>query len=399
MIGVCTAYAMCKAGHDVTLIEQGEEIAGGASAYNGAQLSYAYGDAMASPELMRSMSGICFGRDPSFNVNLVIDPDYLFWGLRFLRNSAAHRWRHNTRKILEISCQSEILMPQLLEEFEIDFSYNVSGKMHLYSTLDVAALSTRPAVELKRQLGIEQRVLSRSEALMIEPQLQEYGGTIQSVLFSPNDAVGDAQQFCRQLVDQLHSKYSLNIKFGAEVVRVGHQANRVTGVKFQAGDSLACEAVIVCTGNSHKLLRQLLSGYGLMWPIQGYSFTTTLNEALPMVSITDVEQKLVFARLGNRLRVAGLADIGRRAPVFSPARFSTLLDRAKQSFPSLLSQVTSSGVMSWTGARPATPSSVPIIRSGKLRGSYINMGHGMLGWTLALGSAQRVAELVSKQLD
>ena len=45
---------------------------------------------------------------------------------------------------------------------------------------------------------------------------------------------------------------------------------------------------------------------------------------------------------------------------------------------------------SWTGLRPMTPSSLPIVRRVR-PGLSVNIGHGMLGWTFAMGSAERLA--------
>lgn len=102
------------------------------------------------------------------------------------------------------------------------------------------------------------------------------------------------------------------------------------------------------------------------------------------VSVTDLKRKIVFARLGDQVRAAGLADIGARQFRFDRNRFEVFQSAVLGAFGSAfeLSGLTWHG---WSEARPCTPSSKPIIRSGSLGGLYLNLGHGTLGWTLCLG--------------
>ena len=105
----------------------------------------------------------------------------------------------------------------------------------------------------------------------------------------------------------------------------------------------------------------------------------------PATSITDTARKIVFCRLGDRLRIAGLADINDWGPGVDAARFAQLVELARQSLPEAADY--SCIQDPWAGLRPTTPTSVPIIaRAGA--GLTCNVGHGMLGWTLAMGSAE-----------
>ena len=141
------------------------------------------------------------------------------------------------------------------------------------------------------------------------------------------------------------------------------------------------------------LLRQI--GYSLpVYPAKGYSATLTLAEGslAPTVSLTDDERKLVFSRLGNRLRIAGTAEFNGYNLDLNPVRSQALLERTRQLFPHL--QTVGEPAL-WCGLRPATPSNVPLIGRTRFGNLWLNTGHGTLGWTMSCGSAAALAEMIS----
>ena len=48
----------------------------------------------------------------------------------------------------------------------------------------------------------------------------------------------------------------------------------------------------------------------------------------------------------------------------------------------------------WTGLRPMTPDSTPILGPCAIPNLFLNTGHGTLGWTMACGSGHVVADCV-----
>lgn len=189
VVGVSSAYLLAQAGHQVTLIDAEPEPGRGASAGNAAQLSWAYGDAMASPTLLRQLPRILAGRDPAFRVRLRLDPDFLIWGLRFLSHATARHWWCNTREILALAEESRLEMTDLLTRTQIAFDYRVAGKLHLYPD-ETGFAAARPTVERKRALGFEQHLLSRHEAETVEPALKAYQSEIGGAIHTPEDALG-----------------------------------------------------------------------------------------------------------------------------------------------------------------------------------------------------------------
>lgn len=391
VVGVTSAYLLCRQGHEVVLVDRHAGPALGTSRLNGAQLSYAYCDALASPALLRHMPGIVLGRDPAYRVRLQADPDFLIWGLRFLANCSSGRFAANTRHLSEMAATTRSLLTELLSEFAIPFDYDVSGKMILYSS--AASFEAGAEVRrLKQSLGVELETLDRSQASAIEPALALYADPIDRVVYSPGDAAGRPDLFAAGLVDCLSERYGLQTIFGDAVTSLLSHRDKVTGLKFAIREPIHCDRVVLATGYAATLLSD--RARGMVWPVQGYSFTARATSAAMRVSVTDLKRKIVFARLGDDIRVAGLADIGARRFTFSNERFETFRDAATSAFGGAFNSREPGDVAPWTEGRPCTPSSRPIVRAGRLKGLYLNLGHGTLGWTLCLGSASQLLDVM-----
>lgn len=395
VVGVASAYLLAKEGHAVTLIDAQAGPGHGASAGNAAQLSWAYGDAMASPALLRHLPGIILGRDPAYRVRLRLDPDFLIWGLRFLANTPRHRWWSNTSEILTLADESRREMAALLAETDIAFDYRVAGKLHLHP--DAASLAAaRPLAERKQRMGFDQRIVSRQEAEGIEPALRAYQGEITGAVFTPHDALGDAAAFSRQLTALMTHRYGVETRFGASVTGFFRgSSGRLDSIRFADSEPLAVDAAVVAAGPLIRMLAADLPESAAIQPVRGYSLTVPSHEGTPRVSLTDVKRKLAFAAIGDRFRVAGLADIDPPGRGFDRNRFDILRQSAEAVLPDLFRQ--EGAQVRWSGERPMTPSSRPLIGpSRKIRGLYLNIGHGMLGWTLALGSARRLSRMLTE---
>ncbi|RWP51071.1 FAD-dependent oxidoreductase [Mesorhizobium sp.] len=390
VVGVATAWQLCRTGHSVTLVDRNDGPSGGASRRNGAQLSYSYCDALASPGLLARMPSILFGRDDAFRVRIQADPGFLLWGLRFLLNSTPSAFRRNTSALLALASATERLLPQLMAEFSLSFDYEVAGKLVLCHSAE-SFLKARANVKMKSALGVDVELLTQAEAMRVEPALEGYADRFAGAVYSPNDAVGSPSRFSEELVAGLVSRYGLRTLYRCEAREIVLEHGRVAGIAFRNNETERCDGVVVATGYDTHLLGKR-TAFASIWPVQGYSVTVPARSDAIRVSITDPKRRLVFARLGEAIRIAGIADIGSRQFTFDQSRFETLKRGAASAFPGSFDQ-TADGA--WSDARPCTPSSQPLIGRGKVSGLYLNLGHGTLGWTLCLGSAERLAAVIA----
>jgi D-amino-acid dehydrogenase len=172
----------------------------------------------------------------------------------------------------------------------------------------------------------------------------------------------------------------------------------VRGVHLANGEVLSAEAVVVALGS---FTPRYLAPLGIdvpVYPAKGYSISIPLEGGVPAptVSLIDDGAKIVFSRLGQRLRVAGTAEFAGYDTRIAPQRIAPLVRRVREIFPQL--RFDESTIEPWAGLRPATPGNVPIIGPTRLKNLYLNTGHGTLGWTLAVGSGRLLADLLAGQV-
>lgn len=388
VVGIATAYALARHGRRVLLLDRAPGPALETSFANGAQLSYAYTDAMAGPALWKQLPGMLAGRDRAFRTRLSADPDFWRWGLTFLRNATLPRLQENTLATLTLALESRAAMAELLARHPIDFDHRVAGKLHVY--YNAASLpAARAMIERKRPFGVRQRLLDAEEAIAIEPALAGARG-IAGVVHSPEEEVGDPWRFATGLLEVLRTHHDVDARFGVDLQQL-RRDGAMWRLHSSNGDVISVPQVVVCAGIGSKAMLRPLGLRVPLMAVKGYSFTAPCGADAPSASITDTARKLVFCRLGDRIRVAGLADLNHWDAAPDRRRVADLVAMARDSLP----QAADYDAMEsdWAGLRPMTPWSSPIIRRAG-EGLVLNIGHGMLGWTLAMGSGERAANLV-----
>lgn len=391
VVGVTTAYSLARRGLKVAIVDRAKGPGRGASFANGAQLSYAYTDAFGSPAMLKKLPLLALGRDPSFRIRATVDPDFLEWGLRFLRNCTSARFSRNTRAGLVLALESRLAMHALIERHKFDFGHEVAGKMHLFYSGSAFTVA-RQVMALKRGHGAVQNALSPKEALAIEPALAGAVG-LAGVTHSPEDEVGDPFRFATGLLDVLVRDYGVETYFGFDGDRLRIERGAV-GITDAAGATISGNRLAVCLGVAAPHFLRKAGIRVPVWPMKGYPFTAAPGEMAPRVSITDTARKIVFCSLAGRMRVAGLAELGAWDPAPQDQPFQALLRLARQSLPGAAAYEALES--EWAGLRAMSPSSVPIILRPRPE-LLLNIGHGMLGWTFAMGAAERTASLIDRQ--
>ena len=389
VVGVATAYALARRGVAVTIIDRAEIAGSGASFANGAQLSYIYTDALASNNLLKQLPFLALGLDPAFRLNPSMDPNQIAWFMRFIRNCTRQRFLENSLKGLQLGLESQLAMHDLLENHTIAFGHQSAGKMLVYD--DAAAFKSACAmVSLRQSHGAAQEILSPQEAINKESALSERAGRFIGAIYSPQEELGDPHSFCNALLSQLVASYGVQVRMATDVA--SWKADKDMAVVFtKTGEAITGDQLVICAGiDAAKLLQKYGLGSALM-PMKGYSFTAAMGQASPKMSITDVSRKVVFCPLNGMMRVAGLAELGARNTAVDPRRLAALVSAASNVLPGAADYAGSYNA--WAGIRPMTANALPIIRKVAPRVT-INIGHGMLGWTYAMGSAERAAQLL-----
>ena len=395
LIGVASAWFLSEDGHEVTVVDRQPGPARETSFANGGQISTSHAEPWANPGTPGKILKWLGRNDAPLLWRFSPDLARWEWGLRFLRECTASRTRANIQAILALALDSRMRLKLLRRELGLDYDCLERGILHFYT--DPAEFDHAiPQAALMREFGCERVVKTAAECLAIEPALQHAAVPVVGGTYTAEDESGDACRFATQLAEQCVRR-GVQFHYGLTVERLDVMGGQVRGIVSSAGACLKADVVVVAIGSYAP---QLLSRVGVripVYPAKGYSLTIPLPDAAPapMVSLTDDGAKLVYSRLGQRLRVAGTAEFSGYDLSLNPQRLQPLLRRVREMFPLL--RFRDEDAEPWAGLRPATPSNVPLIGPAPLRGLYLNTGHGTLGWTLAVGSGQLLAHLVAQR--
>ena len=393
VVGVVTAWYLSRQGHAVTVIEQGESVAAGTSRANAGQLSYSFTDALARPEFLKKLPGVMLGSDPGILFRTRPSAALLRWGRVFLSQCTAPRARDNTVAVLQLAMRSSRLMDQLLEVVPIEFCFARAGKLVLLSNPEDVTNSGQNVV-LKSEHGCVTELLTRSEAVGIEPALEEMRSQFVAAIYSRNDHVADARLFTEGLAERLRSDRAAEFRLGEAATGLVVEKNRVRKVVTERSE-YAVDAVVACVGTGSAKLLLPLGIDPEICPVRGYSITLPQGSGAPSASISDLRNRIVLSRLGQSIRIAGFADFVDFRTRHDEARLDALLAIARHVAP-LAADYEAEDMQRWAGFRPMTPDGRPRVGPTRIDGLFLNTGHGMLGFTLALATGDAVAEFVSR---
>ncbi len=395
LIGVTSAWYLRQAGHAVTLIDRQPAAGLETSFANGGQISTSHPEPWANPGAPAQIVRWLGREDAPLLFRPRLDWQQWSWGLRFLFECLPRRATRNTARIARLALHSHRCLAALRTETGIDYDRLGRGILHLFFTpheFSRAALRAR----LLQEFGIRANVLDASACIDLEPALTHSKRPFQGGLHAPEDETGDAFKFTQNLA-RFCQERGVNFSFAQTIESFRCRSDRIDGIWVQdekAGRRLLQgDAYLLAAGSYSPLLARTAGENLPVYPVKGYSVTLPLEDGTcaPCVSITDESRRIVYSRLGNRLRIAGTAELTGYAPRINPARCEAILKRARELFPQL---GTTGAAEYWAGLRPATPGNVPIIGRSRFGNLFYNTGHGTLGWTLACGSAQVIADLI-----
>jgi D-amino-acid dehydrogenase len=396
LLGVTSAYFLRQQGYKVTVVDRQASAAAETSFANGGQISVSHAEPWANPGAPLKVLKWLGKEDAPLLFRLRADARQWRWGLQFLRECTPARTRHNIEQIVRLGTYSRDTLQQLRRDRDIAYDERTQGILHFYTCQQEFDAAEAPAAQM-RELGCDRRVISADEAVKIEPALAHIRPQLAGATYTSEDESGDANRFARELVKRCeqdgvqflmsHTVTALRTA-GGEIDHV--EATDSEG-RFQR---LRADAYVLAMGSLSPLLAKPLGIELPIYPAKGYSVTMPVKDAAMahQVSLTDDEFKLVFSRLGDRLRIAGTAELNGYDRDLNRVRCEAIVRRVEELFPGAGD---TERAQFWTGLRPATPSNVPIIGRSKVGKLFLNTGHGTLGWTHACGSGKSIARIVA----
>ncbi len=396
VVGLATAWALSEAGCEVIVADAATTVGQGASAGNGAQLSYNFVAPFASPDTLRHLPALLFDKAAPVRIKPQFNLDFLRWNLAFLLACTSRKERETTVAQLALAALSRAELDIVEKTADLNFCRRVAGKLVVYRDSDSFAAARRQA-EAQRGLGAEQMVLDGPECLRREPGLRIAPGLLRGGVYTPSEELGDSAAFCDGIAARLAQRNSVSFMMGGRVAPVLRDGNLVA-VRAN-GTEIEADHFVLCLGSGSARFARACGFRLPIQPMKGYSFTFRPRDRSGELrhSVTDADRKIVFAPLdrpdGQVIRAAGIADLVGEDHRIHPNR----LEAVRRGTADALDVDLDSDPTGWTGLRPATPDSRPIVGASPVPGLLLNTGHGALGWTLACGSARLAVQLLLGQ--
>lgn len=390
VIGVTSAYYLARTGHHVTVLDRQPGPALETSFANAGEISPGYAAPWAAPGIPTKAIKWLFMRHAPLVIRPQAIPRAARWMAGMLRNCTAARYDVNKTRMVRLAEYSRACLIALREETGIAYDHRSLGTLQLFRTqkqLDAVGKD----IDVLRKGGVPFQLLDAGGCVAVEPGLAAARHKIAGGLRMPNDETGDCFTFTDE-VHKLCKTLGVAFHFGVDIRRLRQNGERIAAVET-ATDDIETDVLVATLGSYTPVLLRPLGLHVPISPVKGYSITVPIvdSQRAPVSTVMDETYKVAITRLGNRIRVGGMAEIAGFNLDLPAARRATLTHSVEDLFGGAGDQAHSTF---WTGLRPMTPDGTPVVGGTRYKNLFLNTGHGTLGWTMACGSARVLADLI-----
>jgi D-amino-acid dehydrogenase len=393
-VGTATAWYLSKAGHDVVLVERQAAAAMETSWGNGGVIHASEVEPWSQPGMPMKILKWLGKENAPLLLRYGAIPHMMGWGIEFARNCTPERFRENSRSNLHLALHSLKSLQEIGAETGISYDRATRGVFKIYRSQESLDAAQRSADYLALYGLLYERV-SPDRCVELEPALQDTKSTLAGALYFARDEVGDSNKFTQGLAAACAAR-GVQCRFGESVQRIETSGGRVQAVVTDKG-RIAGDTVVVAMGS---FTAPLLAKNGVrvpIYPVKGISITFQRGDwaTAPNIPVIDDSKLFGLVPIGDRMRISGSAEITGYDATPSVTRAEAIIANASFTFPEMKRHFDIAKAKVWAGLRPVSPSGTPIIGQTRIRGLWINAGHGHLGWTLSCGSGRLAADLIN----
>lgn len=394
VIGVSTAWYLVQSGHEVTIVDRCQEVADETSYANAGMLSFGYCTPWAAPGMpLKALRWLFEDLSPVHLSASALTPTTARWLLKMLGQCNPSAWETNKRRMLRLTAYSRECFIELRKKRRLAFDEGYGGTLEVFrdqQKLDAAAADIR----VLEAMNVPCQLLDVDACIAQEPALAHVRDKLVGGLWFPDDATGDCRMFTRELARECRT-LGVNFRFGERILELQTSGTTITAVRTDK-ETLAADAFVVAMGSYSPLLLRPLGIRLPVYPVKGYSLTLPIidESRAPRSTLMDEAFKVAVTRFRDRIRVGGTAEL---------AGFDRSLPLSRRRAPAHVVSDLFPGAGDleaaefWSGLRPMTPDSVPVIGKTPFTNLFLNTGHGTLGWTMSQGSAQLLADIINER--
>ena len=393
IIGVTTAYELAVDGHEVHVFERRNSACEETSFANAGVISPGYVTPWAAPGMPSKVLKYLFQKHAPVRIQLPLKHGELSWISQWLKACKPAIYENTRSSLKSLASYSADRLQSLTKTLDLEYDKAQGYMVLLRGEQELHRIQAN--LKILADTGYEYKVLDADAARKIEPALSA-ATALHSALHLPNDTVANCRQFALLLREKAQS-LGAQFHFGSFQSHIEHgsQGVRLSGESF--------DQVIICAGVDSAALLKPLGIHIPLIPVYGYSVSASVREPMdaPVSGVMDERYKVAISRIGNRVRVAGSAEIGGDPTRINQAAIQTLYKVLDDWFPAAADtkgQTASNGrgqVQVWKGARPMLPSGPPRVGASGVPNVWLNLGHGSSGWALACGSARLLADKIA----
>ncbi|MGJ8669670.1 MAG: D-amino acid dehydrogenase [Oceanococcus sp.] len=393
LLGLASAWGLHNKGYRVQVIDAADGPATKTSFANSGMLTPSMADPWNSPGIWRKLLAWMGQDDAPILLRPGALPQYLGWGLRFLQHSSPKHHLQATHANFSLAAASLRQFQSWRETVAFNYELRTAGTLQVFRDAGEFQLAQSLMGRLLEH-GLHAEVLSGIGLLDREPSLADSAAKLVGGIHYPDDETGDAHMFCREMAHWLQQQ-GVAFAYGVNVKHLICENRRLRALACSDGERAVQRVVLAAAGHTVALCAGTPIRLPIR-PVKGYSLTVPVGslEELPQGSVIDHHLHGAVTPLGQRLRLAGTAEMTGWDQQLRPRRLQSLWDMLASLLPRLYASLDRSMATPWAGFRPMSADGLPFIGASPVQGVYLNTGHGHLGWTQSLGSGRLLADLV-----
>lgn len=389
VIGVASAYYLAKQGAEVTVLDRQAGPAEETSFGNAGQISPGYSTPWAAPGIPFKAVKWMFQHHAPLAINIDGSMWQLNWMAQMLKNCNPQSYAINKERMTRVAEYSRDCLRELRKETGISYENRAKGTLQVFRN-EAQLDAVQRDIQVLKECGVDYELLLKDDLAKVEPALAYAKDKLVGGLHLPNDETGDCYLFTNALAN-LAKGMGVDFKFNQNVEKLVVEGGEIKGVVVN-GQVLTADRYVLAFGSYSRDFLKPLNLNLPVYPVKGYSLTIPIVDPAfaPQSTVLDETYKIAITRFDERIRVGGMAELSGFNHGLNQDRRATLEMVTQDLFPGgNLAEASF-----WTGLRPMTPDSTPIIGATQYKNLFLNTGHGTLGWTMACGSGKLISDLV-----
>ncbi|OTM13328.1 D-amino acid dehydrogenase small subunit [Acinetobacter baumannii] len=389
VIGVASAYYLARQGAEVTVLDRQSGPAEETSFGNAGQISPGYSTPWAAPGIPFKAVKWMFQHHAPLAINLDGSMWQLQWMTQMLKNCNPQSYAVNKERMMRVAEYSRDCLRELRKDTGIHYENRAKGTLQLFRK-EAQMEAVQRDISVLEECGVSYELLNGNELGRVEPALANAQDKLVGGLHLPNDETGDCYLFTNALA-QIAKELGVNFQFNQNVEKLIVEGDQIKGVQVN-GKVLTADRYVLAFGSYSRDFLKPLDLQLPVYPVKGYSLTIPIVDPAfaPQSTVLDETYKIAITRFDQRIRVGGMAELSGFNLGLNEDRRATLQMVTQDLFPGGDMEQASF----WTGLRPMTPDSTPIIGATRFKNLFLNTGHGTLGWTMACGSGKLISDIV-----